>query len=321
MSFTQSRLTNKLRLSTGVLVLSILLGSFAAYLKMRQASELSESVAVNQIPALSAVRDLRVALLDSSNALKAYMLFGVDPSMASRYRDMLGKSKTEANEAISKIQTRRQVIDSMAGAAQVDAMLSEYYAFTSGQERVEAMAIGQGSDATSKAYDLLQGEVADHENSCRKAAATVVGAVTEAANFSLHETVHAMHLQAIYLWLAIAFGGIVGSVLAEFSIRRVVRSIVLVATRAQHIAEGDLTGEALHIDSNDEVGSLATSINRMQDNLRKMIRTMMEIANTVNGDSEKLARSSAESLPPNQRTKFADATGSNSNAGDVDQYL
>lgn len=50
MSFTQSRLTNKLRLSTGVLVLSILLGSCAAYLKMRQASQLSESVAVDQIP-------------------------------------------------------------------------------------------------------------------------------------------------------------------------------------------------------------------------------------------------------------------------------
>lgn len=300
MSFTQSRLTNKLRLSTGVLALSILLGSFAAYLKMRQASQLSESVASDQIPALSAVRDLRVALLDSSNALKAYMLFGVDPNMAARYRDMLEKSRTDSSQAISQIEARRQVIDNMAGAAQVEAMLNEYRAFEQGQQRVEAMAIGQGNDATSKAYDLLQGEVADHEAACRKAEAAVVGAVMQAANSSLHETVRSMRLQAIYLWLAIVFGGVVGSVLAEISIRRVVRSVVLVADRAQHIAEGDLTGESLHIDSNDEVGGLATSINRMQDNLREMIRTMMEIANTVNGDSAKLANSSAESF---QRTK------------------
>lgn len=300
MSFTQSRLTNKLRLSTGVLVLSILLGSFAAYLKMRQASQLSESVASDQIPALSAVRDLRVALLDSSNALKAYMLFGVDPNMAARYRDMLEKSRTDSSQAISQIEARRQVIDNMAGAAQVEAMLNEYRAFEQGQQRVEALAIGQGNDATSKAYDLLQGEVADHEAACRKAEAAVVGAVMQAANSSLHETVRSMRLQAIYLWLAIVFGGVVGSVLAEISIRRVVRSVVLVADRAQHIAEGDLTGESLHIDSNDEVGGLATSINRMQDNLREMIRTMMEIANTVNGDSAKLANSSAESF---RRTK------------------
>jgi methyl-accepting chemotaxis protein len=300
MSFTQSRLTNKLRLSTGILVLSILLGSCAAYLKMRQASQLSENVAADQIPALTAVRDLRVALLDSSNALKAYMLFGVDPNMASRYREMLEKSKADANRAVAQIQAKRQVIDGMAGATQVDAMLSEYHAFAAGQDRVEAMAIGQGSDATSKAYDLLQGEVADHENACRKAAAAVVQTVMQATDSSLHETVHAMRLQAIYLWLAILFGGIVGSALAEITIRRVVRSVVLVANRAQQIAEGDLTGESLHIDANDEVGSLATSINRMQDNLREMIRTMMEIANTVNGDSEKLANSAADSF---RRTK------------------
>ena len=296
MSFTQSRLTNKLRLSTGVLVLSILLGSCAAYLKMRQASQLSESVAVDQIPALSAVRDLRVALLDSSNALKAYMLFGIDPNMATRYRTMFEQSKAAANEAIAKIQAKRQIIDGMAGHDQVDAMLSEYRAFSEGEDRVATMAIGQGSDATSKAYDLLQGDVADHENACRKAATAVVGSVTDAASSSLHETVHAMRLQAIYLWLAIVFGGVVGSVLAELSIRRVVRSVVLVASRAQLIAEGDLTGEPLHTDSHDEVGSLATSINRMQDNLREMIRTMMEISNTVNGDATKLAHSSTENF-------------------------
>ncbi len=162
------------------------------------------------------------------------------------------------------------------------------------------MAIGQGSDATSKAYDLLQGDLAEHESACRKASAAVVTAMTAGADASLHETVHAMRLQAVYLWLAIIFGGVVGSFLAEFSIRRVVSSVVLVANRAQQIAEGDLTGEALHTDSNDEVGSLATSINRMQDNLREMIRTMMEIAGTVNSDSAKLAQSSAESF---RRTK------------------
>lgn len=300
MTFTQSRLTNKLRFSTGVLVLSILLGSTAAYLKMRQASRLAESVATEQIPALTAVRDLRVAVLDSSNALKAYMLFGIDPAMASRYKEVLEKSKADANDAVSRITAKRQIIDAMAGAGQVDSLLSEYHAFEQGQERVEAMAIGQGSDATSKAYDLLQGEVANHEAACRKLTSAVVSSVMQTTGDTLRETVHSMRLQAIYLWLAILFGGVVGSSLAELTIRRVVRSVVLVADRAQRIAEGDLTGEALHTDSQDEVGSLATSINRMQDNLREMIRTMMEISNTVNGDAEKLAHSAAESF---RRTK------------------
>lgn len=296
MSFTQSRLTNKLRLSTGVLVLSILLGSSAAYLKMRQASQLSVSVASEQIPALTSVRNLRVAVLDSSNALKAYMLFGIDPNMANRYRAVLEKSKSEAGQSIAEIQKNRQVLDSLAGSAQVDTMLNEYRAFEQGQERVAAMAIGQGSDATSKAYDMLQGEVSDHELSFKKAASAVIDATMLATDHNLSETVHVIRLEAIYLWLSIIFGGIVGSLLAEFTIRRVVRSVVLVADLAQQIAEGNLTGEALHMDSNDEVGSLASSVNRMQENLREMIGTMMEISNTVNGDAEKLAHSSTESF-------------------------
>lgn len=296
MSFTQSRLTNKLRLSTGVLVLSILLGSSAAYLKMRQASELSASVASEQIPALTSVRNLRVAVLDSSNALKAYMLFGIDPNMASRYRAVLDKSKTESAQAVTEIQNNRHVLDSLAGSAQVDTMLNEYRAFEQGQERVAVMAIGQGSDATSKAYDLLQGEVSDHELNFKKAASSVINATMVATNHNLSETVHVIRVEAIYLWISIIFGGIVGTLLAEFTIRRVVRSVVLVANLAQQIAEGNLTGEALHMDSNDEVGSLASSVNRMQENLREMIGTMREISNTVNGDAEKLAHSAAESF-------------------------
>src|ERR1700743_1291129 len=115
MLFAQSRLTNKLRLSTGVLVLSILLGSSAAYLKMRQASQLSETVASEQIPALTAVRDLRSMLLDSSNALKAYMLFGVDPNMATRYKSTLEKSKAEGQQTLALLQAKRGTLDAVAG--------------------------------------------------------------------------------------------------------------------------------------------------------------------------------------------------------------
>lgn len=296
MSFTQSRLTNKLRLSTGVLVLSILLGSSAAYLKMRQASQLSESVASEQIPALTAVRDLRSTLEVSSNALKAYMLFGVDPNMATRYHSMLEKSKADSEKAFQQVQLQRNVLDATAGHAQVDAVINEYQAFVQGRDRVEGMAIGQGSDATSKAYDLLQGEVADHEAAFSKAVTATIDATMQMADKNLAKTVSVIRVEAIYLWLSVIFGGILGSLLAEFTIRRVVRSIVLVVNRAQQIAEGDLTGEALHMDSNDEVGSLAGSINRMQDNLREMIGTMMEISNIVNGDAEKLAHSSSESF-------------------------
>jgi methyl-accepting chemotaxis protein len=51
MAMIDARLANKLRLSTLVLLAFVLLGSFAAYLKMLQVSRLSEQVAAERIPA------------------------------------------------------------------------------------------------------------------------------------------------------------------------------------------------------------------------------------------------------------------------------
>jgi methyl-accepting chemotaxis protein len=70
MALINTRLSNKLRLSTLVMFFFVLLGSFVAYLKMRQVSRLSESVAEARIPALSAVRDLRVYELAELAALQ-----------------------------------------------------------------------------------------------------------------------------------------------------------------------------------------------------------------------------------------------------------
>lgn len=128
----------------------------------------------------------------------------------------------------------------------------------------------------------------------------IVDKVVTAANQDLNSVVAINRLEAVHLWLFIFLGGLFGAAMAEATIRRVVRSISLVVNRAQAIAEGDLTGEPLHMDSNDEITSLAASINRMQDNLREMIRTMMEISTIVSEDSQKLSRSTSETF---RRTK------------------
>jgi len=85
MAMMNSRLSNKLRLSTLVLLTFVLLGSLVSYMKMRQVSLLSEAVAGTRIPALSTVRDLHVAELGESSALQSYVLFGSDAAMAQRY--------------------------------------------------------------------------------------------------------------------------------------------------------------------------------------------------------------------------------------------
>lgn len=308
MAMIEARLANKLRLSTFVLLAAVLLGSLAAYLKMRQVSSVSEQLAAERIPALNAVRDLRVSELGASSSLKSYVLFGADPAMAERYSAEIESYRGAARQVLGSIDTLRPAYDSVVGTAKMDSLLEQYRAIEENERQVQTLAIGQGSDGTSKAFDLLQGEVAKQSADFMAQVTAIVDALGDATHRDLSRVVEINRMEALYLWLAILVGGLLGAALAETTMRRIVRSIGLVAARAQSIAEGDLTGEPLHLDSgadvrmdsNDEVTQLSVSINRMQENLCQIIRTMMEISGTVSEDSVKLSRSANESF---RRTK------------------
>lgn len=300
MVMIDARLANKLRLSTLVLLAFVLLGSFAAYLKMRQVSDVSDQVAAERIPALNAVRDLRVSELGASTSLKSYVLFGEDPAMAQRYSAEIETYRTSAQQVLQNIAKLRSTYDSIVGEEKMTSLLEEYNQIEQSEKQVQTLAIGQGSDGTSKAFDLLQGRVAMQSADFMAQVTAIVDALGTATSRDLNHVVQINRMEAIYLWLAIALGGLVGAGLSEVTMRRVVRSIGLVADRAQMIAEGDLTGEPLHIASNDEVTQLSVSINRMQENLCQIIRSMMEISGTVTEDTAKLSRSASESF---HRTK------------------
>ncbi len=278
----------------------VLLGSLVAYLKMRQVSRLSESVAEARIPALSVVRDLRVDELAELSALQSYVLFGADPAMARRYGAEFQDYRARAQSSIEAIAHLRSTYDSIVGAEKIDLLLSQYRALDDTQRAAAQVAVGHGSDGTGKAFDLLQGPVATSNADFVNNVTEIVDRVVKAANQDLNSVVAINRLEAIHLWLFIFLGGLLGAAMSEATVRRVVRSISRVVNRAQAISEGDLTGEALHMDSNDEITSLAGSINRMQDNLREMIRTMMEISTIVSEDSQRLSRSASETF---RRTK------------------
>jgi methyl-accepting chemotaxis protein len=300
MAMFDTRLSNKLRLSTLVLLAFVLLGSLTAYLKMRQVSRLSQQIAAERIPALNAVRDLRVSELGASSSLKSYVLFGSDPAMAQRYSAEIEANRSAAQRVLEKITLLRPTYDSVVGAQKMASLLDQYQQLEQSQKQVQALAIGEGSDGVSKAFDLLQGQVATQSADFTTQATAIVNAFGDATRHDLNHVVEINRMEALYLWLAILLGGLLGAGLAEATTRRIVHSVGMVADRAQRIAEGDLTGEPLHMDSNDEVTQLAVSINRMQENLCQIIRTMMEIAATVSEDTAKLSRSANESF---RRTK------------------
>lgn len=301
MSFLDARLANKLRLSTIVLLAFVLIGSLLAYLKMAQVTRLSDQIAGEQLPALNAVRDLRASELGASSSLKSYVLFGsTDPSLAQRYAAEVDGYYSAARRALDDISRLRPVYDDLLGAGQTDALLSQYQQIERDQKRVQALAIGQGSNSTAQAFNMLQGPVAKESANFTAGVNSAVNSIGAITSRDLKRVDVINRMEAIFLWLAILIGGVLGVGLSEVALRRVVRSIEMLARRARRIADGDLTGEALHLESKDEVTQLAVSINQMQDNLCQIIRAVVEISTTVSEDTAKLSSSASESF---RRTK------------------
>jgi methyl-accepting chemotaxis protein len=288
-------LAQKLRLSAAVMLILVLLGSLSAYFKMRQASEISTDVASRQIPALMLMRDLRLHAIESSNALKSYLLFGVDPTMASRYRQQLDNELAQGESVAKSVESQRNDFAGLVELSDLDEVLSKYRDYADQERQVEQMAIGQGSEATGKAFDLLQNQVAKQYDNLNASLTHALSEQLQVNEESLRRVVQLNHEEAIFMWIATLAGGMLGLFLSEVTVRRVVRSVLMVEARAHAIADGDLTGESLELEANDEVTSLASSINRMHENLREMIGTMKEAASIVNHDAVELARTTTES--------------------------
>jgi methyl-accepting chemotaxis protein len=71
---------------------------------------------------------------------------------------------------------------------------------------------------------------------------------------------------------------------------------------AQRIADGDLTGEEIEVRAEDEVGDLATAMNKMQNNLRKMIIAVAENAQHVANASEEFSAVSQQITTNSEET-------------------
>lgn len=299
-SLNQTKLQTKLSISTAVLIGSMLLGSLVAFLMMQKVSRLSTSVAEQRVPLLSGIRDLRAEVLRSTSSLKSYLLFGIDPSLAGRYREERTKDWARVEEASKRLEELNSKFDLGADKARIEALVKETHTLGELESKVEQMAIGQGSDAAGQAYDLLRVDVADHESKLNTLLNQTIDSQASETTNATHEMASATGMVSIVLWVATILGAVVGFFFSRMLAKRIVDSIIQVAERAEAIADGDLTGVALEIDSNDEVSTLSVAVNRMQQNLREMIRTMTEISGTIHSEAESLAHSSTEGF---QRTE------------------
>ena len=87
---------------------------------------------------------------------------------------------------------------------------------------------------------------------------------------------------------------VLGVVIGLITANNISKPINLVAKRMEVIADGNLSYEPLAVNRQDEIGTLTSSINEMNDKLKGVVQSIHSASETVASSSEELAQSSNE---------------------------
>jgi len=96
------------------------------------------------------------------------------------------------------------------------------------------------------------------------------------------------------LIIALIVALIIGALIAFIITRSITKPVNLGVEFAKEIAQGNLRAKKIDVNSEDEIGTLANALNKMQDNLRGVIEDVAEIASDLSSSSEELSASSEE---------------------------
>jgi len=158
------------------------------------------------------------------------------------------------------------------------------------QDQVEEASVR--GDLTSAVAILKDaGTLSDRS---RKAMEDLMDSNTTQTSESLKASSESM--QSAIFWLVLCLVAVVafGSALSYFLTHQITTGLGIVQVRAQAIASGDLLGDALKIDTGDEIEDLTNSMNLMQHELRQVLEAIASSAERGATATEQISRGTSQ---------------------------
>ncbi len=275
------KLETKLGLSTGGLILAMFLSAFTAHLRIQDANMLSDRIMADRMPLILNVRDVRSHITGSLRAIESDMLFGMHDGSSTTYRSQRAEQMAAADRSLAAIVAAESSLDLKQDKRRLEQVAEGLTQIRTLQERVLRLSESNSAENTAQAYVILQKEILPTSDSVISLIEQVVESQSGQAQGEFEQLRQANHLTILTLWIATIFGALAGGTISIILGRRIARSVDQVAKRADSIAAGNLTGRALQLDSNDEIGILAAAMNGMQDALGGIIGTVAETAGSL----------------------------------------
>jgi methyl-accepting chemotaxis protein len=279
----------KLGLAFGSLLALLVASSGLAYLKARDIQGIETKMTETRVPTVSAVFEMQRDLNQTMSKGRQATLAGTEQGRREAARKLFDSSWDDVKKDVSVLDglEPKWVIsanrDRWAKAKEVLPKLR------AAQEASMDLAISAHPEAVVKGGN----DFADKATSVNEPLKLALGEMAE-SNIALlkenkEELASANTAMGRTMLIAVLLGLSIGISVAILLSRRIVGATSAVLSKAEAIAAGDLTGEQVHVNSDDELGDLATAMNKMQSSLVKMIVAVAENAQQVANASEEFS--------------------------------
>jgi len=306
------KLESKLGISTGVLIVAMIVSASTAQVLGSRAMGMSNSIASQRAPFITKFHILRGHIRNGILGLQSSLLFDSKSSAILAFNPSnIDPSKQMEND-IAMLRDRNNRPSLGADEGRFDQMLSQLEELEILEQRTQTLIDQRTAEGMQKARAQLENEVLPTAESINKTNVQLLDSQEAKERSEFRQMQSANAFVTGTLWTATILGALIGGIVSLIFARRITRSVDLVAERADAIASGDLTGDDLDIHSSDQIGSLAGSMHQMQLGLSNILSVVLQTvgklttsANAMSSASDQIHRRVDEQAKQTQQAATA----------------
>ncbi len=268
----------KLGLAFGAILLLTLVDAIASTFRANEIERVQDAMSQMRVPTVELIKDLQRDLNATQNKGRQTVLAGSQPDRKDKDQNQYEsawKNVDKDVDSLALLAVRWTIEENKQRFAQVKEQLPK---LRQAQEESISVAAGGKRDAIAQGGAQFTDHATSISDSMGKSLEQMADSNDDLLKKNSQEMSRVNSSLIWTMWGTALVSLLFGSFVAIHMSRAISKSASSVLFQAEAIAAGDLSGAEMEVTSDDELGDLTRAINRMHENLKKMIVAVSENA-------------------------------------------
>lgn len=292
----------KLGLAFGIILFLMLISAVASSFKVNEIPQTELFTMEIRVPTIELLKNLQRDLNQSQNKGRQVVLAGTQSTKSADAKNSFDSAWNDLQKdlaGLEELAPRWIIIENRDHLARIKEQLPM---LLRDQEAAMSVASGGDRDSIVKAGDEFTEKATSTTEEIKKSLGEIADTNDEALRKNTVDMFSATSSLIWTMWGTVLAALAFGCFVAVYLSRTISHAASSALGQAEAIAAGDLTGDEVERTSGDELGDLTAAMNKMQDNLKKMIIAVPENAQQVANASEEFSAVSQQITSNSEET-------------------